>query len=416
MNPESILRRYFNKLNYDEVVQKLKQMNLFPEPKKGGKKYAKHELLPYFLELEELISEKDLISFVEYSVTRKTKGLPAYTHKLQKTDIIEGKTEKELRDLFKKEDHAVSNIYQISSAYEGKEGNVIHLLLVAKVFEGEWFTGEQTLDRLTSIYNCRVKIDLAKKIVTIFSGDDEVHSIIRNFLSTVIKLQLIDCRIKDSKSSLSWDDNASYKTALFLDLVNNRLKTKEIGASFKEIKFKVGNDDIKDVTINGKDIINYPLACEYITLGKDIVQFKTELGYNSKKLSCAFALKGKSQDILKIVVADTTDDALRNTVIELIQEEYIAMCDHGISDLENIKRLLVQVLIRFQDKDKYLNEAIEVNTLLNLETLKKIIGGVSKSHKADIRKYVDNSRVILETLKYEDIDSTLAPFERWLKK
>ncbi|AZS13304.1 hypothetical protein [Paenibacillus lutimineralis] len=417
MNPESILRKYFNKLNYDEVVQKLKEIGLFPQPKEGKKKrYSKQELLPYFLELKKSVTEKELISFVEYSVTKKSKGLPAYTHKLSNTSFFNGKGEKELRTYFKKEEHAVSSVYQVSSVLECMDNNVVHLLLIVKEYEGQWLTGEKTLDRLTAINNCRVKIDLSKKVVTIFSGDDEVHSIIRNFLTSIFRLPIVDCRILNVRSGLSWEDNVSYKTALFLDLVNNRLKVKNIGASFKEIKFKVGNDEIKDVTINGRDIINYPLACEYITLGKDIVQFKTSISYKAFKLSCSFALKGKALDILKIVVADTSNDELRNEVIELIQDEYIAMCEHGISDLNNIKILLEQVLIRFQEKEQFLSEIVELNTVSNVEVIGNILGGVSSSHKQEIRKYLENTRVILESIGYEDIDGVMSPIEKWLQK
>ncbi|MCM3267856.1 hypothetical protein [Paenibacillus elgii] len=415
MNRETILKRYFERLKFEEVVTLLQKRGLFPQPRKG-KKFKKQELLPHFLKLESLVSNEELISFVEYSVTRKTRGLPAYTHKLQNTQIFDGKTDSELSSYFKKENHAISEVYQVTSLFEGKENNVIQLLFMVKEFESSWYSGEQTLDSLTAIYNCRVKIDLNKNIVTIFSGDDEVHSIVQSFLSRVFHVAQIECRIKEVISSLSWTDNASYKTALFLDLINNRLKAKKIGASFKEIKFQVDNDDIKDVTINGKDIINYYLACEYITLGKDIIQFKTTIDYNAKSLSCSFALKGKDQDILKIVIADTPNEALRNEVIELIQDEYIAMCEHGISDIKSIRKLLEAITLKFQEKEQFFSDVMKDNTLANLEALNKLLGGIGKSQKGIIQSIIDNNKVILETLKYDDIDGVLQPFEKWLRK
>ena len=71
--------------------------------------------------------------------------------------------------------------------------------------------------------------------------------------------------------------SVSYKTAVLLDLVHNRLTEKGINSTFKEMKIFTGGgsrrDGEKEVAIGGRALLSSQLACEYVTLGSHIIYF-----------------------------------------------------------------------------------------------------------------------------------------------
>lgn len=413
MDNISIFRRLFNKLNREEVENLLRERGLLPAKYKN-----KRELEQSFLALSRLIKESELTAFVERAVLVKTKGLPAFTHKLTNTSNLLNKSLDQLKGILEKKNHACGEIYSVSTHLAKFENNVLYLKFVVKVFEESWKSGQKNLDSISAIHNCDVKINLSSKVVTIFCGDDEIHGVIEGFIGGVLRLSIQTYRIKDSSSTLTWADTASYKTALFLDFIYNRLKGRQINSSFKELKFKVSNDDIKDVTINGKNIINTPLACEYVSLGKDIIHFKTAIGYEKLNLSCSFSLKGRSSDILKIVILDTKDDSVRLELIEIIQQEYINMCEKGIKDLDAVQTQLRQIYTKFAEKDSHYVDVLKENVVDSIKSVTDILPYLSSTNvelKKIIENYTEKNKVLLETLNYNEINSLIRKLSTWSK-
>lgn len=54
--------------------------------------------------------------------------------------------------------------------------------------------------------------------------------------------------------------------------------------------------------------------------------------YNDVDFTTLFSLKGKEEDILKIVVIDSDDDIFKQQVIDIIQSEYIELCSTGLKE------------------------------------------------------------------------------------
>ncbi|MFD0588018.1 hypothetical protein ACFQZE_08380 [Paenibacillus sp. GCM10027627] len=348
MNALTILRQLFRKLTKDEVASILNERSMLPNKYK-----KKKELENYFLALSNIIEPEEVKDLVEMAVLKKTKGLSAYTHKLVSLNGIDKQDISKLMKDFQKKDHPFTDIYTFTLTVDSLQDSVLTLTFRIKEYAEFWKTGERNLGNLSAIYNCPVVINMNSKVLTIFSGDDTIHGLIDRYIGEIMKLPIQVYRIMEKTSALTWNDNASYKTTLFLDFIYNRLKDAGLSSSFSKLKFKIDNSDAEDVTIsgNGNNLINYELACEYISLGKDILQFKINASYEKENFSCYFSLKGKNLDVLKIVVNDLQDDKVKQKVIEFLQKEYIEMCNEGIKNLKNIQDRLQQIYRKFVEKN-----------------------------------------------------------------
>ena len=205
-------------------------------------------------------------------------------------------------------------------------------------------------------------------VATIFTGNHYVQEVISEFLSFVLNWPIQNYRIREVPNQMNNIGNASFKTAALLDLISNRLKNKGFFSRIKEIKFNTKNkrhtnEGIRNITINGRNLLSSHLACEYITLGSDIISFKVDMTYNEEDFSTLFFLKGNDYDILKIVIAGQEDGVFKQEVIDIIQEEYIDMCNNGIHDIAETKKLLESIYDKFIHGDKFVNEVIQASTL-----------------------------------------------------
>ncbi|WP_098742058.1 hypothetical protein [Paenibacillus sp. EZ-K15] len=414
MNKQTVVARLFDKLNFDEVKAMLLSKGLLPEKVK-----RKRDMKNAFFSMASILTEEEVESFVEMAVMKKTKGLPAFTHKLVNLDWYNEKKTEQIKAMFNRINRSYGETYFVSIDVKQVTTANIDMIITIKEYGEFWRTGEKGIESLTAVYNCAIKISLTRKMLTIFAGDDTIHSIIAAYIGSEVKLPIHAYRIENKTSALTWDDQASFKTALFIDFVYNRLKLRGISSSFKEIKFNV-DTDIKDVTITGEsnnNLINSSLACEYVSLGKDIVQFRTSGSYSRTPFSCFFSLKGRNADILKIVVMDIKDETLRNEVIQMLQEEYIEMCDKGIKDLSATQRQLIQIFQKFAEKDSHKQEVIEQNVLHNVESLTQNIKLFNKADN-NIKKFVADivsyNKVILETMRSDKLESAFAVLDAWL--
>ena len=59
--------------------------------------------------------------------------------------------------------------------------------------------------------------------------------------------------------------------------------------------------------------------------------------YNDVDFTTLFSLKGKEEDILKIVVIDSDDDIFKQQVIDIIQSEYIELCGAGLKTFKKLQ-------------------------------------------------------------------------------
>ncbi|ADO55251.1 hypothetical protein [Paenibacillus polymyxa] len=412
MNVNGALRKFFRKVNRENVEKLMKEKGVFPTDKKIK---SKRELYPYFMELESIVSEEEVVDLVEMAVHVKTKGLPAFTHKLANKDFFVGKTPEELSGSFEYKVHPIGDIYTISTKMANTTGGRLKIDYILKKYEESWRNGELNIESLSAVYKSSIDIDLEKNILTIFAGDDETHSIIETFIGMVLKLPIQTYRIKASNTTLSWEQNASYLTALFLDFVFNRLKNKGIESSFSHIKFKIASDDIKEVTINGKNILNSYLACEYVVLGRDIIQFKTSMVQGARTFSCNFELKGS--DLLKIVVLDISDENLKEQIMRHIQEEYILMCEQGIVNYKEISKLLEKIYERFMNKEKLFQDTLRENLVSSISQLGYLLEYTEKNDlsKEALSLMIESSKVLLENLDVTEKDSLIQLLTSWLE-
>jgi hypothetical protein len=349
INKKGVLNKAFNTLNIEQVQSYLKSKIGFVLTNKKKGKVKKEDYRSAFLNLSEIITERDLEDLMEMAVMKKKRGLPSYTFKLKDDNFYKDKTTEKLKEEYQKI-FPVDSLYQIGVNILENNEKALKMNVKVKEYEGSWKTEVQDLTTLSAVYNNTVTIDKLNKKLSVEVGDDNIAEVIETFLSRRFKMNIEPYTLRIASTSLN-SENASKKTMLLIDFIYNRLTSKHISSKFDDITFKVKNSHTKDgveaVKIFGKDIINSDLACEYITLGNDIIDFKANMIYQGKKFVGGFSLKGEHKDRLKIVISGNNDSDFKYEVMEIIQNEYIDMCENGFKDLTATRKVLEPIYERY---------------------------------------------------------------------
>jgi len=405
---QEILRRVFNRLNKETVVEVIQRVNPSWSPSKKQRR-VKKELLNDFLTLADIINDEDIEDFVEMAVMTKQIGLPAYTYKVNDLNFLE--------------DHPIQNIkdyillekFSITVEEHSDLERSLNMVLRIKEYNERWRHGG-VLDRnsLTAVYKINVELDKNKNKVTFNAGNDQINEVTKKFVTQALNWPIISYRILEKTNQSYQIGNASFKTAILLDFINNRLNPNGIDAKFKEIKFNTrgklhNNEGIRNVTINGNDILSSQLACEYITLGSGIVSFKLSMTYEEQSFSAIFSLKGKDSDIMKIVIVDLDGQDIKEEIMDIIQEHYIEMCIEGIRDMDSTKRILETIYDKYSKGDKFVFQVIQdsvlkVNRCL-LESIEKT--GIEDDFYDLMNDIVHNNKIILDAAGYSGINEDL---------
>ncbi|MCM3787889.1 hypothetical protein M3221_05585 [Domibacillus indicus] len=348
INNKGILEKAFKRFNKGQVISYITE-------KKAGwvldkKKKNKEDLKDTFFDMENILTEKDFQYLAEMSVMKKKKGLSAYTYNYKNLGKLKDKELEELkRELIKS--YPLDSTYEIVLAdIEIEEENII-LSIKIKEYGNYWRSGVQDLGSLTAFYDNKVTIEKDTKKVSIESGDDNLEDVIAAFLSKRLGLILSPYTIGILNADYSNEDSATPKTMLIFDFIYNRLPSKGISSSFSKVSFKISNSHqnggVQGVSVHGNNIINSDEACKYISLGNDIVSFKTSSVYDGSKVNIEFSLKGKDFDRLKIVITANKSEELKQEVMEHVQEEYILMCKNGIKDIKKTRKILEPIIEAF---------------------------------------------------------------------
>ncbi|HDR8084502.1 TPA: hypothetical protein VCA30_001000 [Bacillus cereus] len=350
INPRSVLGEAFGKLTRIEVIDYIISKNAGWVLDKKNKK--KRDLEGDFLGLENILSKKEIVQLAEMTVMKKTRGLPSYTYRYKNLGKLKDKDLNELKTAFEKS-YPINSVHEIVVTEISMDEGKIILAVKVKEFKTSWKTDIQDLGSLTGVYETQVIVDETLGKISIEVGDDKIEEVIEAFLTYRLAIPLIPYTIGVFNAPYSQSDSATEKTMLIFDFVYNRLPSKGISSKFNDVKFKISNvalsGGVRGVTLHGQDIINSDEACKYITLGNDIVTFKTTSIYKGERLNITFHLKGKEFDKLKIIIMDDKPDNFKREVMEQIQAEYIAMCKEGVKDIESTKQRLELIYVKFTD-------------------------------------------------------------------
>lgn len=350
INPRSVLGQAFSKLNRIEVINYItsKKIGWFLDKKNKPKRDLEND----FLDLASILSRQEIIDLAEMTVMKKTRGLPSYTYQYKNLGKLKDKDLHELKEIFEKA-YPINSVHEAVVTDISKDGEKLILAVKVKEFKTSWKTDVQDLGSLTGVYETKVVINKTLEKISIEVGDDTVEEVIEIFLKHRLEIPLIPYTIGLFNAPYSMSDSATEKTMLIFDFVYNRLPSKGISSKFNDVRFKISNitlsGGVRGVTIHGQDIINSDEACKYITLGNDIVTFKTTSVYKGEKINITFNLRGKDFDKLKIIIMDDKTEDFKREIMEQIQAEYILMCKDGIKDIESTKQRLESIYIKFMD-------------------------------------------------------------------
>lgn len=406
MNVIGVLERVFNKINKENVIEMISQKKAGWIPDKKNPKKA--DLKADFLSLVEFINPDEIEDFIEMAVMSKTIGLPAYTYRVRSLDFLTDSKggNISLEDI---SNYPFQDKYLVSVEEIGDTEAELNLTIRLKEYAEVWRSGVRNTDTLSAVYKIDVVLDKRRRVVTIFTGNHYVQEVISAFLAFVLQWPIQNYKLREIPNQVYQIGNASFKTALLLDLISNRLQNKGIISKFKEIKFNTKNkrhtnEGIRNITINGRNLLSSQLACEYITLGSDIISFKIDMTYADMDFSTLFFLKGSQFDILKIVVAGQESNTFKQEVLDIIQEQYIDMCNNGMINIEETRKLLNQIYDKFIDGDKLLNEVIQVSTLTLIESLTKNLDKLDLENENIIEMiecFYRENKLILDTVGYD---------------
>ncbi|MEB4818883.1 hypothetical protein [Bacillus thuringiensis] len=341
INSGSVLERAFYKFNKTQVIQYIKgKRDGWVQDKKDKNKV---DLRDAFLALESILSEQDIIDLTEMTVMKRKKGLSAYTYRFKDLGKLKDKTLEQLQKEYVKS-YVINPMYEVVLSDINIEGHKITLSLKVKEYETFWKTNVQDLGSLTALYLNKVIFETDINKISIEAGDDNIEEVIEIFLANRLSIPLIPYTIKIFDGNNFGEDSATKKTMLIFDYIYNRLSSREISSNFNDVKFRMNDASrsggVKSVTVNGTDIITSDEACKYITLGNDIISFKTTSIYQGSKVNVQFSLKGKEFDKLKVVILNNKSEIFKQELMRIMQEEYILMCEEGIKDISATRRRL----------------------------------------------------------------------------
>ncbi|WP_433749369.1 hypothetical protein [Paenibacillus amylolyticus] len=410
VNLTGVLLRVFNRIPKQDALAIIEEKTGWVPEKKLKKK---EDIKDKFLELERIIKEEEIEDFVQMAVMRKSIGLPAYTYKVTNLTFLDGFSQEKIIENFTVDEHTFKDVYIISTKTE-RMGESLEFHFRLKEFESQWLTGVNNLTSLSAVFTANVTLNTSNRVLTVYTGNHQVQDVLIAFMSSIFKMPIISYSLKDFHNQINELGSVSFKTALLLDFVSHRLKQKGIEATFKEIKFYTGSknkkDGIKDVAIGGKALLSSQLACEYITIGSDIVFFSTDMIYNGVEFSTKVYLKGSKLDILKIVILDTDDEDIKSEVIEIIQSEYIDMCNNGIKDIAQTKVLLNTIANKYLNKDQLIIRVIEENTLRSISIVTNLLSFLNDQDEDlnnSMREFIQSNRTVLDSIGYNNADLDL---------
>ncbi|MGR5929945.1 hypothetical protein ACT7C2_24760 [Bacillus pacificus] len=139
--------------------------------------------------------------------------------------------------------------------------------------------------------------------------------------------------------------------------------------------------------------------------------------YNDVDFTTLFSLKGKEEDILKIVVIDSDDDIFKQQVIDIIQSEYIELCGAGLKNVQETSNLLKQIYEKFINGDRLVNEVIQNSSL---QIIKSISRNLEKWDLDDennlemLYSFYEESKVILDSVGYDDTNEDILKIKEYI--
>lgn len=412
MDKEAILNRVLKRIPLEDAMDIIKEKFENWTPAKKPRK--KDDIRGKFVSIANIIREEEIEDFVQMAVMKKVVGLPAYTYKMNNSDFLKDIDRNEFAKSYEIANQPYNDIFTITSELLSFSDEEIEMNFRLKEYEASWKTGVRNIDSLSAVFTSKLTINRNKNIVTIFCGNHNVQDVLKNYIGTILKWPVIPYRINENVNQLIYIGSVSYKSAILLDLINNRLKSRGIDSTFKEMKFfmgsKIRKDGIKDVAIGGKALLSSKLACQYITLGSHVIYFKAEMNYGGSEFTAKVYLKGTDFDILKIVILDTENDDLKSEAVRIIQEEYIDMCNIGIKDLPETKNLISTIADRFINEDKLLNRAVKDNILKVINSVSNLLPELDENNQyinENLKSFTESSKVILDSIGYNEEDSNL---------
>ncbi|RKD24550.1 hypothetical protein BEP19_09220 [Ammoniphilus oxalaticus] len=410
----SFLNRIAPKLNKEELARIISEKKMGWKPSKRIDYLKREELVDDFLTLSTIIDEDELEEFLELALTKRTIGYPAYTFRL--TSI------RSLRENQIEEKHNYtflnSNQITISSIQNNKDSCSFKMFI--KEHNVARMQDILNSDSLQARHSIEILVDKKQEILTMIVGKDTTQETAKRFLQQVLRWPISTFDITENYAQSYEVGKTHFRTALIIDFVYNRLKRIGYTANFKEIKFLTGSESsrstgIRNVTLNGNDILSSQLACEYVTVGSAVLSFKLDIIYNDIKFASSFYFKGDNYSQLKIVLIDVPEEYQR-TFMYTMQNEYIDMCKSGISNVqETITRLNI-IKGKYLAPDKFVFESIQNVIHENNQYLLEIL---AKASDEGIRELVGktayNNKILLDNTGFGDEDVSLKKLSEQLE-
>lgn len=401
------LNNVFKKINKEGVIELIPRYVQDWVPSKKQLRIKK-ELYDDFMKLEQYIGIEEIENILEFAIMSRTIGYPAYTYKVNIEKMAEGDLE-ENEYFTSSEPSLFKNVYQISTENVVQTEKKFNFTLRLKEYNSLKIFGSYDSTSLVGIYKVDIILDKETGKLTICAGNENVNDVCRDFIKNCINWPIETYLLEEKLNQSYHIGNTDFKTAAVLDFVYNRLKLAGYDSTFKEIKFftqpgqSSRSEGIKNITINGENILSSQLACEYITVGSAIISFKLDIQKEDLIFSAIFSFKGRDNKQMKIVLIDTPPHE-SEAIMNFMQEQYIAMCKDGLSNLEETIKNLDTIKEKYNEGDKYVFNAVKNSVINTSETIKKILNEYDCDDEliANLYDLTYNNEVLLDSIGYNE--------------
>ncbi len=400
------LNRVFKKIPKNGVIELIPTYITDWTPSKKQKRIKK-ELYDDFMKLENHIGVEHIEEILEFAIMSRTIGYPAYTYKLDVSKIGEIDLSKE--SVFNNTQSILfKEVYQISIENPVNEDESFNFTLRIKEYNSLKIYDSFDSTSLNGIYKVDIKLDRKSNKLTICAGNENINEVCKEFVKEHIKWPIETYLLEENINQAYQIGNTDFKTAAVLDFVHNRLKVEGFESTFKEIKFftepgqSSRSEGIKNITINGDNILSSQLACEYITVGSAIISFKLDIQREDFVFSAIFSLKGKENKQMKIVLIDTDEES--EDIMNYMQAQYIEMCKDGLKNLDETLKTLATIREKFNEGDKYVFHSVKNSVLKTSDILLNVLKEYDCDDElvANIYDLAYNNEVLLDSIGYNE--------------
>ncbi|MBC2100104.1 hypothetical protein HCJ70_13720 [Listeria booriae] len=335
---------------------------------------------------------------VELIVERNQQGFPLYSYHINSIDFFECDRVGEGLLLEGIENERCSPCHQISIEDYTNNDDLLSFVAKIKEYTTEYSYGINARGSLENVYYIPVELKKNDSIVSIHSGNSDIEKILSAYLKNNCLWDIDEFSLPNTINGQENQFDVSFKTALILDYIYNRLPEIGMLTDFSTLRFNVDDTNIKKIMLNGSGLFASPTACEYVTLGKEISRFDIAASYRNEPFDVRFSLTGDGFRSLKITITSKEGNLeIKKEALFQLQNVYIELCLNGVSLIEATRNIITRIKETYLNGEKqmYSKEVVDIIGN-NIRMMEQIIPRLNQDEYEFLASIFENEAQIIE--------------------